>query len=309
MVAHDVAEEAAAWLLRMQESPLNEADQAQFKSWYNTSAMHSEAWRRAEKMLVLRQAPKGLPNEAIKRLHSLNRRQAIKSLAAVIITAPLAWHSAIKWPAWSAELRTGKQRKVCTLDDNSTVVLNADSAVDIAFSAIERRLLLHAGEILITTHSDSYSKNRPFLVETGQGLVQALGTRFSVKTQDDTSSVAVYEKAVSIESLSSQRIELSAGQQIKFSTHKMERPNIISQGADAWSKGFFAADQIELQALARHLAQYRHGFIRVHPDIATLPISGTFSIDDTDSALSLLEKTRPVSIDRRLPFLVMINPR
>ena len=77
----------------------------------------------------------------------------------------------------------------------------------------------------------------------------------------------------------------------------------------AWEKGLFVANRIELRDLAAELARYRTGFVRCHPDVAGLPVSGTFPIDDTDRALALMEKTLPVTINRSVPYLTLINPR
>ncbi|KAF1049152.1 MAG: Protein FecR [Xylophilus sp.] len=56
-------------------------------------------------------------------------------------------------------------------------------------------LRLHAGRIFVATHPDPLG--RPFSVETPQGRVLALGTRFSVQlAADGTTRVAVMEAAV-----------------------------------------------------------------------------------------------------------------
>lgn len=53
--------------------------------------------------------------------------------------------------------------------------LNSRSALDIEFDDNERRLHLRSGEILIQT---AKGDTRPFIVETEQGRLRALGTRF-----------------------------------------------------------------------------------------------------------------------------------
>lgn len=49
--------------------------------------------------------------------------------------------------------------------------VNTDSAVDVAYSATQRRIRLHHGEIMITTAPDA----RPFLVNTPHGVIQRAG--------------------------------------------------------------------------------------------------------------------------------------
>src|SRR5690606_11580505 len=82
---------------------------------------------------------------------------------------------------WTADYRTatGEQRR-SVLADGTQLQLNTASAVDVAYDANSRRLVLREGEILITTAPDP--AGRPFFVQTPQGIVQALGTRFSVRS-------------------------------------------------------------------------------------------------------------------------------
>jgi transmembrane sensor len=308
-IDQNVAEEAAQWLLRFQEGNLDKGAEAAFETWLNRSAMHIEAWQRAERLLLVGSAPSGLPGEAIRRLRILSRRQAIKALALVVVGGPVAWQMAHELPAWSADLRTKYRRHSLTLPDDSRLVLNAHSAVDVQFSPTERRLRLHAGEILVTTHPDVHVPARPFLVQTDQGFVRALGTRFSVRQLDNETWVAVFQEAVEIKTGLDNSHQLPAGRQAAFKIDDVLPDSAVSPYAAAWENGLFVANRLRLEDLAAELARYRSGFVRCHPDVADLAISGTFSIDDTDRALDLLEKSLPVSINRRMPYLVLINPR
>jgi ferric-dicitrate binding protein FerR (iron transport regulator) len=76
------------------------------------------------------------------------------------------------WEEWLADLRTatGEQKSFGT-----RLVLNTASAVDVAFSSNERLVKLVAGEILITTGRDPSPDFRPFILQTRQGNVRALG--------------------------------------------------------------------------------------------------------------------------------------
>ncbi|AMG88252.1 FecR/PupR family sigma factor regulator [Bordetella bronchiseptica] len=45
-----ILREAAAWLARAQDGPLDSRQQAAFEAWRVRSAMHQRAWRRAERL-------------------------------------------------------------------------------------------------------------------------------------------------------------------------------------------------------------------------------------------------------------------
>ncbi len=63
--------------------------------------------------------------------------------------------------------------------------------------------------------------------------------------------------------------------------------------ADAWSRGMLVADRMPLAQLL-----YRSGYLGVDKRLADLPISGSFSLRDTDLALDALTASLPVRIKR-----------
>ncbi|MFP3374059.1 FecR family protein, partial [Pseudomonas sp. SIMBA_068] len=81
------------------------------------------------------------------------------------------------------------------LADGSQLWLGAQSAVDLEFSALSRVLKLRFGEILVETAADP---RRPFFVDTAQGRMQALGTRFAVCQLGDSTRLNVYAGAVEV---------------------------------------------------------------------------------------------------------------
>lgn len=96
-----------------------------------------------------------------------------------------------------AQQRTGlRERRSLQLDDGSHLQLNADTALDIRFDAKQRLIQLYRGEILIDTDRDP--ARRPFIVDTGEGRVRALGTRFSVRQLAGRTRVGVLQAAVQV---------------------------------------------------------------------------------------------------------------
>jgi transmembrane sensor len=90
--------------------------------------------------------------------------------------------------------RIGEFRKL-ELPDGSTVRLNTDSSIGIAFSAGERRVRLRRGEAHFTV-----AKNpaRPFFVEAGGIAVRAVGTAFNVRLRTAGVEVLVTEGKVRV---------------------------------------------------------------------------------------------------------------
>ncbi len=306
-----VAEEAAEWLMRLQDGALGDRDRAVFDEWRTRSSMHVAAWQRAEQLMTFRgSAPAGVGRDAMRRLRKLDRRQALRALAVLLVAIPIGWQVAQRTPPWSADLRTAKgQRRSLSLPDGTRLVLNSVSAVDVQFDAGERRLRLYEGEVLITTRPDTASPSRPFRVVTEQGSARALGTRFSVRQLDAATHVAVFEHAVEITGRDGGVRLLQAGEQAQFRADWIGEPASVLSNATAWQNGFYVANRLPLSDLVAELSRHRSGILRCDPAVADMPVSGTFPIGNDDRALALLQTSLPLTIETRSRYWVTIRPR
>lgn len=309
-----LAREAAQWLMRMHPSAEPDAaDAAACKRWRAAKAEHEFAWQRAQQLNEkFGIAPVSLGKATLNRPSLANRRQAIKTLALAVSLAPAAWLVYRNTPhaEWTADYRTstGEQRQI-TLADGSHIQLNTGSTLDVAFDAEHRLLILHSGEILIETAPDQHSKKRPFLVQTSDGLIRALGTRFIVRRQDAYSDVAVFEGAVEVRTSDTTvaPLVIEAGQQTRFSSTQVMLAEELKQHAADWSHGVLYAEKKRLGDFAEELTRYRKGWVRCDPAIADLLISGSFQLADTDDILQALVATLPIRVTYYSRYLVHIQ--
>jgi transmembrane sensor len=88
----------------------------------------------------------------------------------------------------------GEQRTVQLLD-GSLVYLNTASEVRVVFSGASRSIELLRGEALFTVAPD---ESRPFRVDAGATVVQALGTQFNVLRRGEDVRVSVIEGRVRV---------------------------------------------------------------------------------------------------------------
>ncbi len=217
------------------------------------------------------------------------------------------------WQALLADYRSGVgQRRDVQLADGSLLILNTDSAVDVRFSAGERKLVLRAGEILVETASRRQARagadSRPFLVETEQGSVQALGTRFTVRRRGDATEVVVLEDAVAVRAAQAPRrpVTLRAGQRLSFTAADIGPAQAADDTAAAWRDGSIVAGDWPLGRLVAELARYRPGRLVCDPAVAQLRVSGAFPVGDTDKALAVLAASLPVRISRLTRYWVTV---
>ncbi|QVQ26493.1 FecR domain-containing protein [Achromobacter deleyi] len=310
-----ILKEAAGWLVRFQSETLSASEQAAFDRWRGRSAAHAAAWLRAEEMLRgFGQVPPRIGRDTLRRADRPARRQAMRALAGLLVLGPAAWLGGreLPWREWSADMRTatGEQRRV-ELADGTQLVLNTASAVDIDYTPRQRVLWLRAGEILLTTGRDPAPAHRPFIVQTGQGSIRALGTRFMVRDEGGSVRVAVFEGAVEIQPMSpgAAAVVLPAGQQTAFNARQVE-PQVAADGSSAsWAEGMLAARNWRLADLVDELGRYRRGVLRCDPAVAGLRVSGAFPLNDIDASLRLLEKTLPVRVSRVTPYWTTVAPR
>ncbi len=98
--------------------------------------------------------------------------------------------------AWADYRTSVGQRRRIELADGTQINLNTHTAIDVAFDGHQRLIRLREGEVLI--HTGTRGGHLPFYVETHQGRVQALGTRFTVRQLPDATRVGVLEERVEI---------------------------------------------------------------------------------------------------------------
>ena len=324
-----VALQAAEWLVRLQTEGNTPAHQAELLRWRSSDPRHEIAWQRAERVLGKLSAGRAgadisadnqvgaLSAAALRESSRSQRRMATRLLAAAIVAGPVGYASwrLAPWNEWSADMRTATgERRETKLADGSIIQLDTGSAVDLAFSSSERRLILRSGAVWIQTATDS--AQRPFLVQTSEGTVRALGTRYTVRMDPRSrgaaarSLIAVQHGAVELQPAKGGRaVRLDAGSQTRMTAEHIDLPEPASLAADGWTHGVLYAEKTPLGIFATELSRYRPGIVRCDPAVAALPVSGAFQLRNTDEALMALAASLPVRILQRTSYWITIGPR
>ncbi|WP_144146039.1 FecR domain-containing protein [Paraburkholderia sp. BCC1884] len=313
-----VARAAAAWLVRLHDAPTPD-DIAACERWCAADPEHARAWQRAQRVDARfsgLHAGVGLSVLGRKdRAERGERRAALKALGVMFVggSAGYVAYRAAPWREWTADERTATgERRTVVLADGTRVDLNTATAFDIAFTDTERRIVLHTGEILVETGADANRASnvyRPFVVQTSQGRIRALGTRFDVgKTPRDAIQVSVLHGAVEIAPAAAPQLKrvVAAGQQTSFTATAVDATAPVDPHVADWSRGVLFADRVRLADFAAELGRYRPGVLRCDPSVAELRITGAFQIGNTDSILAALPNTLPVQVVYRTRYWVTI---
>ena len=308
-VSAQVLDAAIAWQLSLDSG--NPVEREEFAKWHAAHEEHARAWRQLGMLDQRFSAASGPARTALLQSREGIRRRVRKlgsglaSIVAVVGLALFAGGRYLPIDYWLADERTatGEQRTL-HLADGTLINLNTHSAVDVRFDEKQRLIVLQEGEILIETgHGDA----RPFIVETREGSLRALGTRFLVKREDDGTRLSVLKSAVAAHPQSSPEEQiLREGQQVLMRNNGLGPILALNLGADAWTRGMLVVDNARLEDLIHELGRYRRGHLGVAPEVADLRITGSFPLNDTNKALSALLPTLPVQIEQHTQWWVTV---
>ncbi|MBR7216203.1 FecR family protein [Pseudomonas sp. B2021] len=311
-VSSRVLDAAIAWQLSLDSGNGNAVEQEEFSKWLASDEEHARAWRQLG-MLDQRFSMASGPARAalLQSRHGIRQRvrKLGRGLASIVLVCGLALFAGERYVPihyWLADQRTatGEQRTL-KLADGTRINLNTHSAIDVRFDETRRLIVLQAGEILVETgHDDS----RPFYVQTRDGSLRALGTRFIVKREDDATRLSVLQSAVAAqpEALHHEQV-FKAGQQVLMRSDGLGPLLAVTPATDAWARGMLVVDNARLGDVIEELARYRTGYLGVDNNVADLRITGSFPLHDTTLALNALLPTLPVQIEQHTTWWVTVK--
>lgn len=211
------------------------------------------------------------------------------------------------WQAWMDIYATGTgEQRSLILDDKSTAELDSCSQIRIRYSEHERTVDLAAGQALFRVTKD---EERPFVVETGQMRIRALGTEFDVyKRSDGATVVSVVEGKVAVVARAEHaRVEdgdsvatnerparanmvLVSGEQLTVTPtggHMVRHFNVMD--ATAWTQHRLVFESATLAEVATEFNRYnRRKLIVDATGIGAWHISGVFSSSDPEPLIHFL---------------------
>ena len=326
-----IAEQAAHWLLELQEGDLSIVQRAEFVDWLRQSPLHISEFLRscqvqrelsnlsdwqelmtaeestATNIVLLRQV-----QTTSAKLPGVHHRDARVGVAGALVALVMVMAVGGAWLFRSQsrmELRTaaGERREV-TLSDGSEVALSPRSAVLVRYEHDQRLLTLQEGRALF--HA-AKNPSRPFIVQVDGTRVRAVGTVFDVERSDGVVLVTVVEGRVAISQLrNAQRLDAPAQPSAPVvSLSENERISIDRGGvASAVHKvnAIADADQNELTFDNETVADVSRRFNShntlkidvVDPVLAARRVSGAFRVDDPQSFVSFIQAAADAPVSR-----------
>jgi transmembrane sensor len=273
-----VLAESAAWIARLQGRDRTAASDAAFREWLAADTAHARAFSRATDVWELIPGAARLATVTrpiVAAPFRVNRRVSV-SLAACAAAAAVTAIFLLQTPTYKT--RVGQQRTI-TLDDGTRVSLNTHSRIVVAYDAEERRVRLERGEGLFEVAKDAH---RPFVVQSGDEEVRALGTTFLVRKEAATLAVTLLEGRVALTSKRTRPRLLAPGERVTVradAVAALDRPRVES--LTAWRRGEVMFDDASLYEAISEMNRYGDIQLVVEdPALAQLRVSGVFAAQD-----------------------------
>jgi transmembrane sensor len=320
---------AAAWLARRVRG-LTSREQAELARWLQSDPRHAQAfaaleltWSSLDRLKELDVATRNRLEADLPALPMRRPRQAVLIFQAALATAAALAIAYVGWwrPARAsapfaeaAATEIGGQRKL-SLPDGSSVDLNTDTAVEVAFTAAERRVRLRRGEARFSVAKRS---QWPFVVEVAGVDIRAVGTAFNVRLRPEAVEVIVTEGKVRVADTQkgtsllaahtpTEEPLLQAGQRVLInvttSSPAPETAVPISppeiERALAWQERRLIIDGTPLAEVVAEFNRYnRRKLVIVDARLNERQFGGTFTVSNAEGFVRLLESRFGVKAER-----------
>lgn len=333
-----IIEQANGWLIEMQESGSNVAASNQFQEWLRKSPVHVREYLRAEANWAALASVEWDTNVGAERIgqesNVINlaiqskssevalpetvRTSRIRLLAGIAATIILSIGVASFFQAADEQVLAtglGEQRRV-VLDDGSIVELNTQSEIEVVMTESTREIRLIDGEALFSVAKDA---SRPFIVDTSDAVVQALGTQFNVYKRADAVLVTVLEGRVSVsggEKTGSplnhvSPVELVQGDRAEITPNQpIVKSEADENDAIAWRESRLIFRDRPLSDVINEFNRYNKLKLAIEDQsLASQKISAVFDANSPETLVKFISAGSNVVVDYSDASKIVISPR
>lgn len=299
-------------------------ERADFELWLKRDPLHLDIFNRVQALSssasvsgldIAREHDPQLSRhlEALQRLRQRKRSAATNGIVAGCLTLMIAgtWMWLEKpnmLQDLTADYSTGRgERQTVVLQDGSSVLLDADSALDVDFSGRQRAVRLMRG----SAHFDVSHSGVPFVVSAQSGRSQVLGTAFDVAIGEDDVSVTLERGSLRVSvGANSNAVVLKPGESVTYDAANLGHAHAADLDATtAWHEGRFVFNDMPLIDVIDKIGRYRSGRIVVlGEELRARRVSGSFSLNDPDAALAAVQSTVGFAINNVANALLIIRP-
>jgi transmembrane sensor len=198
-----------------------------------------------------------------------------------------------------------------TLPDGSTAFLNKKSSLSFEYNPREKkRKVKLKGESFFEV---KHEKEKPFIIEAEEVLVQDLGTAFNVKAypESDTIEVIVQSGEVQIYTLKNPGLHLGAGETGIYSKRLREFSKIIKADTNAlaYKTGVFSFNKTDLRSIITKINEVYNAHISLNNEkLANCHITVNFNNEKLDTVIEVLAETLNLTVTRKEKQILLDGP-
>lgn len=319
--------EAVCWFIGLEDAPKDEVMRADFILWLHAHSENAAAWANSSGMYDVMATP---PREHVDdwaphtpaTQKSLEQRMSAAispspnwklRVAMGVIAALAACVAFLMVPSFlllkEADYMTSKAEvRPIMLEDGSMLLLAAESAITIEYTAAERRLRLLKGEAFIHAVMD---RERPFRVTAGNLTTMALGTTFNVHLGEVLTTVSVRHGLLDVAygAAPSASVSLELGDWVDVDGGgNVQRGHTRYQEVGLWSEDMLYGRDRLLKDVVDDLRRYIPGaIILTGSGLANQRVSGVYKFDDPIAALRAIVSAHGGSVHHVLPWVLLVT--
>lgn len=307
--ADDPHAAASAWVVRLHQKDVSEADWLEFDAWLWASRENEVAydqalslWREIDANAAgLREAGtepvieaaelKQAPRVASRWRPAIAAAVAASLIGGLYLATGLRPGGEVAYATVPGEARTVK------LEDGTRVDLRGGSRITVSFAHGARRVTMGDAEAVFDVAKDAH---RPFLITVGDRTVRVVGTQFDVRRREGQVAVSVGRGLVEVEPLNGPfgAVRLSPGQRLDHAEGQAasQITAINPQDAFAWRAGRLVYHDRPLSEVAADLsAQYARPVRIADPALAQRRFSGVLVLGKEDDVVRRLAELASIS--------------
>lgn len=305
----DAQKQAIRWHSKINEKGCSLKARQNFESWLALTPENKEAfemiqlfWNDYAQLSVLGSSELNQARKYAKHAQSINKRRNAGLLLVLLMVGILAIDPdrGLKLVAQHYQTEKGQTYRI-ELSDGSFVQLNTDSDIRVFDFMGDKKVWMARGEAWFEVHHNPSSE---FVVETRQGKINDIGTRFNVLAENYKTTVSVEEGQVEIETKDNRRLNVFENQQavLDMQGNLTSKANIDLATVVAWRSGILIFQNQSLSEVLQQISRYHQVDFTINDSsLKQKTISGRFSTSNLASTLHTLSVGMNINIVQYQP--------
>ena len=311
-LSEQVLDEATDWLVILNSGKVSHEEYQQFEHWKKQKPENALAIAQVTKLMSgISELPSNLKSESFtdskSKFNKTLKNNITLGLSSLLIISCVLHQ--LPWAKWQADYYTHVgEIKSFNLKDGSKLTLSSNSYINIHLSKNTRTVELIQGEIYIETAKDQ--QKRPFIVKTQYGNMQALGTQFTVRYENNKTKLNVYQHAVAINAHNQKMPQvIQQGYRAVFDNDFISKPIPLKNNRPYWTQNLLVVENWPLKKVLHELYRYKNGQYFIDPNIKNLTVSGVFSLSNTHQSLESLAYTNQLELNFYSPYVLYVKKK